>query len=201
MAVTRRPAVFIDKDGTLIKDVPYNVRPELIALYPDAAISLAALQRAGYKIIVVSNQSGVARGIFTAEDLQPVSDAIRDRLQPHGVNLTAIYYCPHSAVDGCYCRKPRSGMLRQAAAEHGIDLTASWMVGDILNDVEAGNRAGCRTILIDNGNETEWLPGPHRAPFATVGSLTAAARTIITTKHKETNHETQFAGHHLALHR
>lgn len=178
-------AVFLDKDGTLIVDVPYNVDPTRIALYPDAGPALRQLRQAGYRLIVISNQAGVARGYFPEAALEGVFDTLRHQLHPFGVVLDGFYYCPHhpesSVADyhqECSCRKPLPGMLHQAAIDHDIDLSESWMVGDILNDVEAGNRAGCRTLLIDRGNETEWLAGPFRTPTATVMSLLEAANYI-----------------------
>lgn len=178
-------AIFIDKDGTLIRDVPYNVDPEKIELYPDTGEALHRLQRAGYQLIVISNQAGVARGYFDETALPGVEARLQELLSPFGVKLNGFYYCPHHPAGAvpayaitCECRKPEPGMIIRAAREHGIDPSASWMIGDILNDVEAGNRAGCRTILIDNGNETEWLPGLFRTPTYTAASLTQAADWI-----------------------
>lgn len=178
-------AVFLDKDGTLILDVPYNVDPTLITLYSDAGPALQQMQQAGYRLIIISNQAGVARGFFGEDALRSVTDTLRNQLRTYDVVVDGFYYCPHhpdGSVVGysreCSCRKPQPGMLYQAALDHDIDLNASWMVGDILNDVEAGNRAGCRTLLIDRGNETEWLTGPFRRPTATVTSLLEAADCI-----------------------
>ncbi|SMB80324.1 D-glycero-alpha-D-manno-heptose-1,7-bisphosphate 7-phosphatase [Deinococcus hopiensis] len=166
-----RKAALLDKDGTLIEDVPYNVDPGLIRLSPGVGPALRALDGAGFALVVVTNQSGVARGLFPESALTGVEARLRELLAGEGVVLAGFYHCPHHP-DGtvpeyareCECRKPGPGMLRQAAQELGLDLTRSWMVGDILNDVEAGNRAGCRTVLLDNGGETEWVPGPHRTP-------------------------------------
>lgn len=180
-----KKAVFIDKDGTLIYDIPYNIDPSRITLYPDAGRALQQLQRAGYRILVISNQSGVAHGFFQEPALEAVTDQLRQLLQPFDVAIDGVYYCPHhpdGSVPGyavsCSCRKPQPGLLQQAAHEHGINLAASWMIGDILNDVEAGNRAGCRTILLDNGHETEWRSGPYRQPTHTVESWAEAVEVI-----------------------
>lgn len=178
-------AVFLDKDGTLINDVPYNVDPALLTLSWQAGPALQILQRLGYKLIVITNQAGVARGLFTEAALVPVRRRLSELLAQYGVILDGFYYCPHSP-DGavkrytapCTCRKPMPGMLMQAAREHGIDLSRSWMVGDILNDVEAGRRAGCRTVLIDNGNETEWDLSGLRTPDLRTPDLYAAANMI-----------------------
>jgi len=179
-------AVFLDKDGTLVHDVPYNVDPALIRLTPGAVEALGLLHAAGYRLIIVSNQSGVARGRFPETALAAVEERLRALLAQRGVPLTGFYYCPHHP-DGsvaayavaCSCRKPAPGMLIRAAREHGIDLSRSWMVGDILNDVEAGHRAGCRSILIDNGNETEWELTPERTPEHIAGDLPGAARALL----------------------
>ncbi len=161
-------AVFIDKDGTLIQDVPYNVDPQHVRLIAGAGHALCCMREAGFKLIVISNQSGIARGLFKEQDLMPINRRIQSLLEPYGVEIDAFYYCPHGPGDHCRCRKPRPGMILQAARDYAIDLKISWMVGDILNDVEAGNRAGCSTIHFNNGNETQWLKGDYRQPSHTV---------------------------------
>jgi histidinol-phosphate phosphatase family protein len=181
-----KPAVFLDKDGTLIEDVPYNIDPQKIRLSPGAEQGLSALHEAGYPIVVVSNQSGVARGLFPESALEEVENTLRRLLAAIDVPLAGFFYCPHHP-DGrvgehavaCKCRKPAPGMLVQAAAELGIDLDRSWMIGDILDDVEAGRKAGCRTILLDNGHETQWHPGRYRLPHYVVSNLAEAARLIV----------------------
>lgn len=181
-----RRAVFLDKDGTLIPDIPYNVDPGRIQLYPDAGLALQQLHGAGYQLLVISNQAGVARGYFAETALPAVADRLQALLAEFQVSLSGFYYCPHHPAGTvpeytrpCACRKPAPGLLLQAAAEHQLSLPDSWMIGDILNDVEAGNRAGCRTILLDRGHETEWLPGDFRTPSFTVRSLAEAAAVIL----------------------
>lgn len=174
--------VFIDKDGTLIKDVPYNVDPALFVFEPQAFEALRKWKQYGYKIIIVTNQSGVARGFFTEQQVIDLLDALVLQLAQAQIYIDGYYYCPHhpegnvaSYAIACDCRKPAAGMLLQAAKDHHIAFENSWMVGDILNDVEAGARAGCRTILIDNGNETEWQTGANRVPTYRVKNLIEAA--------------------------
>lgn len=188
MHITRalRPAVFFDKDGTLIDDMPFNVDPARMRLARGAADAIAALARAGFALFVISNQGGVARGYFAEAALAAVHARLRELVHAAGGRLAGFYYCPHDPTGhvepyarACDCRKPRPGMILRAAHAHGIDLANSWFVGDILHDVEAGNRAGCRTVLIDNGNETEWVLTPLRTPDASVGDLAAAARDIL----------------------
>lgn len=181
------PIVFLDKDGTLIEDIPFNVDPERIVLKPGAAQGLRHLYEAGFRFIVVSNQSGVARGYFQEKDLIPVEERLRELIAlAAGVPLDGFYYCPHHPEGtvhpyavSCICRKPQPGLLLRAAREKGIDLETAWMVGDILHDVEAGKRAGCRAVLIDNGSETEWRPGPFRDPDFIAPDLQAAADWIL----------------------
>ncbi len=180
-----RRAVFLDKDGTLIEDVPYNVDPERIRLLPRVVEGLSGLHQAGYLLIVVSNQSGVARGYFGPEALRAVDARVRELLARERVPLTGFYFCPHHpqgvvepyAVE-CACRKPKPGLILRAAEEHGVDLARSWLVGDILHDVEAGRRAGCRTVLIDNGNETEWVLTAQRLPHLLAADLLEAETLI-----------------------
>jgi histidinol-phosphate phosphatase family protein len=177
-------AVFLDKDGTLIHDEPYNVDPARIRLREDAAMALAALQKAGYALFLVSNQSGVADGRFPESALDGVWRYLQTELGRHGVVLSGIYYCPHGHAAGCGCRKPQAGLLQRAAQEHGVALQASWMIGDILDDVEAGRRAGCRTILLDVGSETEWQDSPWRRPDFVTSALSFASHHILSSDGK-----------------
>jgi D-glycero-D-manno-heptose 1,7-bisphosphate phosphatase len=178
-------AIFLDKDGTLVENVPYNVNPALIELTWQAGHGLQLLKQMGYALFVVTNQQGVAKGLFTEVALEAVQHRLTEQLAQYGVALDGFYYCPHSP-DGvisryaisCTCRKPMPGLLYRAAYEHSIDLSRSWMIGDILNDVEAGRRASCRTVLIDNGNETEWKLSAQRTPHLTAPNLYAAATLI-----------------------
>lgn len=178
-------AVFLDKDGTLVNDIPFNVDPQLLSLTQSAGEALRVLRQAGYLLLVVSNQPGVAKGYFGEAALLEVRSRLEQMLMQEQVQLHGFYYCPHDPAGAiapyalsCRCRKPQPGMLLQAAQEHHIDLAASWMIGDILHDVEAGKRAGCRSILIDNGNETEWDTAGRRKPDFIFGDLLAAARMI-----------------------
>lgn len=185
MAMSGR-AVFLDKDGTLIDDVPYNVDPKRVTLAEGAGSALRELKAHGYSLIVVSNQAGVALGRFSLRALGAVEQRVQELLRPSGVAIDAFYYCPHLPqapnvrfAVRCLCRKPQPGLLRQAAHDLSIDLTQSWLLGDILDDVEAGNRAGCRTVLVDVGNETEWRLAMHRQPHLLARSLRHAAAQIL----------------------
>jgi D-glycero-D-manno-heptose 1,7-bisphosphate phosphatase len=179
-------AVLFDKDGTLVHDVPYNVDPSLIELRPDAGAALRRLQAAGFALGIVSNQSGVARGYFAESNIAAVERRVRTLLADEGVRLDCFLYCPHHP-DGsvaryaiaCDCRKPRPGLVSVALGQLHADPRGSWFVGDILDDVEAGARAGCRTVLLDVGSETEWRLGAFRDPYVVAPDLTWAASAII----------------------
>jgi len=182
-APAARPAVFIDKDGTLIVDVPYNVDAALLRFTPHALEGLQLLDRAGYALVVVTNQPGIAAGRFTRAEFARLQHALVTRVwQEAGVELAGFYTCPHAPAapaTACLCRKPAPGMLRQAALAHGFDLGRSWMIGDILDDVEAGERAGCHTVLVDRGNETRWRAGRLRTPRAIVYDFADAVSFIL----------------------
>jgi D-glycero-D-manno-heptose 1,7-bisphosphate phosphatase len=174
-----RPAIFIDKDGTLVEDVPYNVDPARLRLAAGAPEALHQWRDAGYLVVVVTNQSGLGRGLFDRAALRRLHDALAARLRNAGAPIDGFFACPHVDEDHCACRKPQPGLILEAARVLDIDLARSWMVGDILNDVEAGRRAGCRTVLLDVGNETKWLTGALRAPHVRCHTLLEAAAATL----------------------
>ncbi len=168
---TLRAAVFIDKDGTLLDDTTRDADPRRLQFQPGAFESLAALAAKGLALIVVTNQSGLSLGHVTRWEFSQLQAALERQLaEAAGIALTDFVVCPHTpAPDGqpaCLCRKPAPGMLIRAARAHRIDLAASWMVGDTLDDIEAGRRAGCRTLLLNTGSETEWRRSALRTPHA-----------------------------------
>jgi D-glycero-D-manno-heptose 1,7-bisphosphate phosphatase len=148
-------AVFVDRDGTLNVNTGYVGDPSNVALVRGAAEGIAMLENAGYAIVVVSNQSGIARGYFTAQAADAVDARVRELLSENGASVRAMYRCPHwpdaerpKDVPACDCRKPKPGLLLHAAADLGIDLGSSWMIGDRLLDMQAGRAAGCRCIFV-----------------------------------------------------
>lgn len=159
-----RPAVFLDRDGTISEEVGYISDPKQLRLIPGAAEAIGRLNRRGLPAILVTNQSGAARGLYGEETIQAVLGAFQDMLAAAGAHLDAVYYCPHlpgGSVPGyarvCRCRKPEPGLLQRAAMEHGLDLERSFMIGDKLTDLLAGWRAGCRSILVLTGHGArEW---------------------------------------------
>jgi len=179
-------AIFLDKDGTLIENIPYNIDPEKIRLYEGVPEALQQLKNAGFQLIIVTNQPGVAYGYFEEQKLNHLWRAFGKIFAKEDVVIDGFYYCPHHGQGSvkeysieCTCRKPLPGMICQAARDHDIDLSRSWMIGDILHDVEAGNRAGCKTILINNGNETEWEYNKLRTPTYMVWNIREAAQKIV----------------------
>lgn len=171
-------AVFLDRDGVLNrallrKGLPHP--PDTVAeleILDGVPEALDRLRAAGYRLIVVTNQPDLARGTQSRENLEAIHAALRKRLA-----VDEIRVCPHDDADGCGCRKPRPGMLSEAAAEQGIDLAGSWMVGDRWRDIDAGHAAGCRTILIDYRYPER---APSRAPDYVCHSLEEAADWILT---------------------
>lgn len=177
----RRRAIFLDRDGTINVEKDYLIAPADLELLPGVGEALRRGQEAGYLLIVVTNQSGVARGYFTAEAVEGLHAHLQGRLLPFGVQIDAFYVCPHHPEHGdgpCDCRKGAPGMLLQAAREHHIDLAASWMIGDKGSDVEAGIHAGCSTILVRTGYGAQQEQG---LPLSTliVDSLAAAMALIL----------------------
>lgn len=180
-----RPALFLDKDGTLLEDLPYNSDPARMRFAAGAAEAIRRLAPLGVPMVVVSNQSGVAFGRFDLAALEDVRERLCAMFAECGAKLEGFHFCPHHPEGSvaeyafrCDCRKPAPGLLYRAASEHGIDLQRSWLIGDILDDIEAGKRAGCRGVLLCNGNETEWRSGLFRVPDHLVRDLDEAARLV-----------------------
>jgi D-glycero-D-manno-heptose 1,7-bisphosphate phosphatase len=158
MTTDLRPALFFDRDGTLIEEAHYLSRPEDIRVLPGARRAVRLANRRGIPAVVITNQSAVARGLMTEAELDVIHAVLCSELERGGARLDAIYYCPHHldavipayAVD-CPCRKPAPGLLRRAARDLGLDLTRGVMIGDRLLDIEAARRAGCRGVLVRTG--------------------------------------------------
>ncbi|MDF1836390.1 MAG: D-glycero-beta-D-manno-heptose 1,7-bisphosphate 7-phosphatase [Planctomycetota bacterium] len=158
-----KPAVFLDRDGTLNKDVHYLSRAEDFDWIPGVLPALADLQRAGWALVVVTNQSGIAQGKLSEADLEAIHDRMAFELQQHGIQLQGIYHCPHHPTLGaagqqpgpCPCRKPAPGMLLQACEDLGLDPKRSWMVGDSIRDLQAGEHLEIPGILVRTGKGAE----------------------------------------------
>jgi D-glycero-D-manno-heptose 1,7-bisphosphate phosphatase len=141
-----RPALFVDRDGTLIADVPYPRDPALVEPLPGAIGALRELQ-GRFALVIISNQSGIGRGLITEAEAQAVHDRVIEVFARAGVGFAGAYYCPHAPDAGCPCRKPAPGLLLDAARELGLDLASSVMIGDKASDITAGLAAGCRHVL------------------------------------------------------
>jgi len=172
-----RPAVFLDRDGTLVRETGYLSDPEALELLPGVGRALRNLVEAGVPLVVVSNQSGVGRGMFTSADVHAVMARLRHRLCAHGVELSAIYHCPHRPEEGCPCRKPRAGLLERAAEDLHLSLADSVMIGDKRIDAAAGRRVGGRGVLVRTGygrEEEERTDAPGPPPDRVCDNLAAA---------------------------
>lgn len=173
-----RPAVILDRDGTINEELGYIGSPEQIRLLPGAAAALRRLQTAGFCLVIVTNQSGVARGYFDEEALQRVNDHLLALLAAEGVQVSGLYYCPHHPTEGfppyrqaCSCRKPGNGMVRRAAEEQGLDVSRSFVIGDHLSDVLLGRGVGAQAVLL--------LTGHGREEAAKVGQTAGAVPDCI----------------------
>lgn len=155
-----KKAVFLDRDGVINIDFGYTSKPEEFNFYEGVFAACRRFQTLGYQLIVVTNQSGIARGYYTEADFELLCDWMIARFQDENVDITGIYHCPHHATEGygefkvdCQCRKPKPGMLLAAAKEHDIDLSASIMIGDKISDMEAGRAAGVKKCILINEAE------------------------------------------------
>lgn len=180
-------AVFFEKDGTLVEDMRHGADPAKLRLLPGATEGLARLRDAGFRLFIVSNQPGVARGQFREAALAPVVRRLEEMLAEDGAAFEGFYYCPHDpegrvrayAVP-CRCRKPSPGLIEDACREHDLDPLRSWMIGAGTDDVEAGRRAGCRTVMIGRGHQSAACENGRRVPQLTAPDLSRAADLILT---------------------
>lgn len=165
--------VFIDRDGTIAKDVPYCSRPDQFELLPGAGEGIKRLNNAGFKVILITNQSGIGRGYFSEKMLGQIHEKMKADLAEYGAHLDGIYYCPHHPDDDCDCRKPKPTLIIRAAKEHDIDLRQSYIIGDSVIDIEAGKAIGCTTILLVNKGKSI-----EQKADCTVDTLLAASRLL-----------------------
>lgn len=181
----RRAALFVDRDGTLVREVGYLSSAEDIELLPGVAAALRTARAAGLPVIVISNQSGVGRGLFTLERVYAAMARLRQRLRTEGVELDAIYFCPHRPEEGCRCRKPNPELLERAAEDQGLSLRDSVMVGDKRIDAASGQNAGGRGILVRTGygGDEDSEVVPERPPDAVCADLGSAVDWVIEHTH------------------
>ena len=144
-------AVFLDRDGTIARDVHHCRCPEDFEPLPTVPEAIRLLNENGFKVVVITNQSGIARGYFTEETLAQIHHKMEAELRKYDARVDAIYYCPHYPDDGCECRKPKTTLFHRAADELNIDFTCSYVVGDMQMDIDAGRTLGCKTVLVTTG--------------------------------------------------
>ncbi len=189
-------AVFLDRDGTIIEEVGYLDRAERLKMIPGAEKAISKLNQAGIKVVVVTNQSGIARGYFSEACVEEIHERMREELARSGARIDAFYYCPHHPEgsieryrSNCDCRKPGIGLLERAAREHNLDLSSCFVVGDKYADVEAGFRAGSRSILVLTGYGREVYEGQGKAwprqPDHVAEDLSEAADWVLTQLSRE----------------
>jgi D,D-heptose 1,7-bisphosphate phosphatase len=189
MKFKKHRAVFLDRDGTICEEVGYMDSIERMKLIPRSGEAVSLLNQRGFKVVVITNQAGVARGFFPESRLEELHAELRRQLREGGAYVDAIYYCPHHPTEGtapylqeCNCRKPATGLLHRAAADLKVDLPSSYMIGDHFSDVECGQRVGAKTVLLLTGHGQETLakreawPNP---PSHIAGDLYEAAQWVV----------------------
>lgn len=176
--MTRRQFVVLDRDGTIIFERHYLSDPDEVELIPGAADGLRRLLDDGLGLVLITNQSGVGRGLFDEARLKLIHRRLLDLLEAEGVRLSGIYYCPHTPADGCDCRKPRTGMIERAASEFGFDPQDSFVIGDKPCDVELGRRVGATTFLVRTGYGSQVAAEAGAAPDYTVADIREASLII-----------------------
>lgn len=177
--MTRKPAVFLDRDGTVVEEVNYLARVEDLQLFPFTFDAVRLLKESGYLVIVVTNQSGIGRGIYDEADMNAIHKQIQVELADA---IDGFYFCPHLPCDGCDCRKPNVGMITSATADFDIDLENSWMVGDKKIDVETGQKANLRTALVLTGYGLQHKLLLEAAPTLISADLGEAVQKIVSLK-------------------
>ncbi|HXI82569.1 MAG TPA: D-glycero-beta-D-manno-heptose 1,7-bisphosphate 7-phosphatase [Verrucomicrobiae bacterium] len=176
---TSNRAVFLDRDGTIMEDSNYVGDVERVLVIPSAAAALRRLQEAGYKLFIITNQSGVGRGYFTREAVESIHAHLDEYFGKHHVHFDRYYVCPHHPEDNCDCRKPKPKFLRDAAREYGLDLSRCFMVGDRASDIQAGINAGVSTVLVLTGVGHETLAKREVKPDHVAEDIGAAASWIL----------------------
>jgi heptosyltransferase II len=175
--------IFLDRDGTLNPDPGYIKSPDQFELFPGVAEALARLKLAGARLILVTNQSGIARGLLSRHNLEAIHKKLAHLLGQAGATLDGVYFCPHHPDDGCGCRKPNRGMIDQAVQERGVDLVRSYVIGDHLRDIELAKRVGARSVLVTTGvtglQEIEGLRDGHLSPDRVAASLDEAVNWLL----------------------
>jgi D-glycero-D-manno-heptose 1,7-bisphosphate phosphatase len=172
-------AVFLDRDGTILEGTTYVGEVEHVGLIPRAPQALKGLQDAGYKLFIITNQSGVGRGYFTHEAVESIHAHLNEQFGEAGVRVDRYYVCPHHPEDNCECRKPKPKFLLDAAREYHLDLARCFMIGDRASDIQAGVNAGVRTVLVLTGGGRETLAKQEVKPDHVARDIVDAAAWIL----------------------
>ena len=180
--LSRRPAIFLDRDGTLIHDKPghYLTNEKLLKLYKNTPAALEIFEKLGYALIILTNQSGIGRGYMTLEKSKKINLTLQKNLKKLGINIQGIYFCPHAPKDNCSCRKPRTGLAKEALARHNINLKDSFMIGDKFADIKLGQNLKIKTIFLKTGHgRTQTAKyGDKIKPSYTASDILSAAKWI-----------------------
>lgn len=172
-------AVFLDRDGTICEEVNYLARPEDLRLFPFSAEAVKLLNDGGFLVILITNQSGIARGFFDEKSLHEIHAKLKNELAEEHAKLDAVYFCPHNSADNCACRKPQTGMIERAKQDFLLDLENSWIVGDKAIDVETGLNAKMKTALVLTGYGQMEVEKSKIKPDLTAENLLQAVKIII----------------------
>jgi D-glycero-D-manno-heptose 1,7-bisphosphate phosphatase len=174
-------AIFLDRDGTINVDKGYTHKIEDLKFIPNSVRGLKKLSKSGYKLIVLTNQSGIGRSYYTKEDYFAFRNEMHRKLKEQGVLIIAEYFCPHVSEDNCNCRKPKSGMLEQAAKDFNLDLNQCWVIGDSSRDIQSGKVVGCKAVQVLTGEEK--IPATS-ADFVARDMIEAANIILLENKNK-----------------
>jgi D-glycero-D-manno-heptose 1,7-bisphosphate phosphatase len=172
-------AVFLDRDGTIARDVHYCRRPEDLEILPTVPEAVRLLNETGFKVVVITNQSGLARGFFDEATLSLIHDKMKHELSVQGARIDAVYYCPHHPDVHCACRKPGTALFEQAAREMAIDLNQSFVIGDTAMDIGAGQAVGAHTILVTTGSQPPPVIASHPDEIGRRGNLDGMKQPMI----------------------
>lgn len=180
----KQPALFLDRDGVIVENRADYIRTwDDIEIYPQAIAALAQIRDSGYKIIIVTNQSGIGRGLIRLDDANAINARLVEEIEATGGRIDGVFMCPHAPDENCGCRKPKPGLLLQAAAQFNIDLDRSIMIGDALTDLAAGQGAGVRRVALlrtGRGNAQSRLTEAARfQPMLIYDDLAAALQELI----------------------
>ncbi|MCO6511418.1 MAG: HAD family hydrolase [Aridibacter famidurans] len=175
----KKKAIFLDRDGTLIEEVDFLSTVEETKLFPFTTEALLLLKEAGFELVVVTNQSGIGRGFFDAKAVNAIHEKIRLALKAAGIEFASFHFCPHLPDAGCECRKPNTGMIRQAMEVNSYDMGLSWTIGDKELDLGLGINAGTRTVLVRTGYGSTTEKSLELQPDFVADDLLNAARRIV----------------------